>query len=128
MADKEKNMDGSKKGSQNQTTIGRSIEIVLMSFFLFIFHKIFDFVVAAHKEKDNLVSKFKKYTVLESGPDFPVIPMPIFEPEARWKGCFAVQIFHKGINGLVDFLLPGGRKLFEPTVKARFEFVVHFIS
>lgn len=96
--------------------------------FLFIFHKIFDFVVVTDKEKDNLVSKFKEYAVLESGPDFPVVVMPIFEPEATWKGCLAIQIFHKCINGLVDFLLPGGRKLFEPTVKARFEFVVHFIS
>jgi len=95
---------------------------------LFLLHKILDFIMVAHKQKNNFVCKLKKNSVFEPGPDFPVVAMPIFEPEAVRKFSLAIYILHENVNGLINLFLTGGGKFLETAVKAGFEFVLHVTS
>lgn len=67
-------------------------------------HKFFDFVMVADKEKDNLVGKLKQDAVFESGADFPVVAMPVFQAEDARKFSLAVHILHERVNGLINLL------------------------
>ena len=95
---------------------------------LFPSHEFLDFIMVADKEKDNLVSEFKENAVFESGADFPVVAMPVFEAKARRKWGFAIQIVHESVNGLINLLSAGGGEFLEAAIKAGFKFVLHFIS
>jgi len=89
-------------------------------------HEFLDFIMIAHKKKDNLVSKLKEDAVLYSCTNFPIVATPVFEAKAGRKRGFAVYVFHKSVNCLIGFMLPLGRNLLETAVKAGFELVSHF--
>ena len=95
---------------------------------LFPFHEIPDVIMAADKEKDNLVGEFKENSVLESGADFPVVAMPVFEPEAVRKFSLAIHILYERVNGLISFFLTGGGEFLEAPVKVGLKFVSHVTS
>jgi len=49
---------------------------------LFLFHETPDFVMAADHEKNNFIGELKQNAILESGPDFPIIGMPVLQAKA----------------------------------------------
>ena len=82
---------------------------------------------AADKKKYNMISELKEYPVLDSGPNFPIVGVPVLQAKTRWQGGIAIQMLQKGINCLVDFFLAECGELFKASVKAGFEFVSHLI-
>jgi len=62
---------------------------------LFSFHKFIDFVMVADEKKRNAICEVKENTVFNPGMDFPVVPMPIFETQARGQVSFAIQVFQE---------------------------------
>lgn len=99
-----------------------------MSSNVFPSHEFLDFIMVADKEKDNLVSELKENAIFESGADFPVVAMPVFEAKARGQFSLAVQVLHESVKGLINPLLTGGGEFFEAAVKAGLKFVSHFTS
>ena len=96
--------------------------------FLFPSHKILDFVVVADKEKDNFVGELKQDAVFQSGADFPVVAVPVFQAKARGQCSLPVQILYERVNGLINLLLTGRRKFLEAPVTAGFKLVSHVTS
>jgi len=48
-------------------------------FLLSPLNEISNIIMAAHKEKNNFIGELKQNAILESGPDFPVVGMPVLE-------------------------------------------------
>ena len=72
------------------------------------FHKIPDLVMAADHKEDDFIGELKQDAILETGPDFPIIGMPVFQAKTRGEGSVSIKIIHQDIKGLIDFLLAGG--------------------
>ena len=72
------------------------------------FHKIPDLVMAADHEEDDFIGELKQDAILETGPDFPIVGMPVFQAKTRGEGSISIKIIHQDIKGLIDFLLAGG--------------------
>lgn len=95
-----------------------------------VFHEASDVVVVADEEKDDSIRKLEKDSVLQCGPDFPVILFPVLETQSRGQGGKTVQVVQEGIDGFIGLLPAVGGEFFEPAVEAPFELVLHgyFIS
>ena len=72
------------------------------------FHKIPDLIMAADHENGKFIGELKQDAILETGPDFPIVGMPVFQAKTRGEGSVSIKIIHQDIKGLIDFLLAGG--------------------
>ena len=64
-------------------------------------------MVADH-EKGNFVGELKQDAILESGTDFPIVRVPVFQAKTRGEGSVFIKVIYQGVNGLIGFLLAGG--------------------
>jgi len=62
----------------------------------------------ADYEKGDFIGELEQNAILESGADFPIVGMPVFQAKTRGEGSVSIKIIHQDIKGLIDFLPAGG--------------------
>lgn len=62
----------------------------------------------ADHDEDDFIGELKQDAILETGLDFPIISMPVFQAKTRGEGSVSIKVIHQGIKGLIDFFLAGG--------------------
>lgn len=60
----------------------------------FLPYKFSNLIMASDHEKGNFIGELKQDAILETGPDFPIVGMPVLQAKIMGEGSGSIKIIH----------------------------------